>query len=1456
MRMGRLRGRRLAPVSLLAVVLLGSATFASSAHAAVAHEFLPGPSEQISAAIPHGCGTGSSSPPCISGPLDEVTSATVDAGSFWLAERVPGGGSRVDRFSAATGEFSPPQLDEEAEVVKLGGTSPAVHEGIAIGHAGGEEEVYLDAARSGQSGVAVYGPAGTLQPGGFWTGASTPQGVFAEITGVAVSSNVGVTQGDVYVSEGRFVDVFPGEAEGKEPSTLLTQLGAKGATGNGTLENVEEEVEGKKVIVRTVITALSVTNGRFSVGQEVEAPGIPAGTRIEAAECSEPGTCSELRLSRPATATGPVAVTALDEATGVAVSSATGDVIVSHGNEELCVSGGADCAVTVFEPTGLANYEERFTIGGAPGRPFKRIGSIAVDGEGDIYVVEQEENVVDEFSSAGDFLGHITGPPERGFKSLLSIAADQATGDIYVGEVDGEQSRGSVDVFGPGRVVPDVTTTSGEAVVTVTPNGEGVDEAILEGTVDPLGQGDAKCGFVFGVSEAFGRVAPCEPEIVPDGSGAVPVKATVASGLIPDTRYVFRLQASNGNGLNHGESSDDREFVTPGPGIHEQSVVEVSSTAATLGAVVDPHGAPTSYYFEYGKVAGAYEVQAPAAPGVSLGSGEGDVVVPPRHVQGLVPGTLYHYRVVAVSQLQVAGQLRAVVFAGSDQTFSTQGAGEVALADGRAWELVSSPDKHGGALEGNGGPGAVQAAGAGGAVTYLSTGPTDAEVKGNRGQVQVLSDRTSATGWESHDIALPHRGPVSFTKSAEYRLFSRDLSVALIEPVGDDFTSLAPEVFPPDSEIGPYVRHNATCSEKPGTCYQPLLVGCPPSEQACPAAITEYADVPAGTGFGSDPNKTAVDGTPDLANIIVKADVPLTGSLTEEELELYEVKPAGPPAQQVSLVSLVPNETGEEVPAQNPLLGGEGKNLRHAISDDGASVVFTSGSPSGTHLYLRDVTAGKTVQLDISNAECATEGRCGPADVHFQVASADGKRIFFTDGQRLTNDASQISGTSDLYECAVKEVGGAPECDLTDLTPAPGPQKAAAVLGTVIGASEDGSWLYFVANGVLGDAGSHEIGTGDCINGQEVEGQHCNLYVYHDGVIHFIATLDGFDSHSWGGRTGQELNLLTARVSPNGEYLAFMSQLPLTGYDNRDANSGRPDQEVFLYHAESAGTGALICASCNPDGSRPIGTEAGHLSEPAIGTNVWEEARWIAANVPGWTQDVPAESIYQSRYLLNDGRLFFNSDDALVPKDINNNEDVFEYEPVGVGSCAGTSATFDEATDGCLASISAGAGAGESAFLDASESGEDVFFLTGDRLVRRDVDSAVDLYDAHACSAEAPCRGEVEPPANCVTAEACRAAPVPQPGIFGAPSSATFSGAGNITPTVPKVVSKAKARVLTRAQKLAKALTACHAKHDKRRRKSCERQARKRYGPPPPVRARKGSVVAGHGQTTGSRGGR
>ncbi|MCL2770091.1 MAG: hypothetical protein FWD42_08300, partial [Solirubrobacterales bacterium] len=231
------------------------------------------------------------------------------------------------------------------------------------------------------------------------------------------------------------------------------------------------------------------------------------------------------------------------------------------------------------------------------------------------------------------------------------------------------------------------------------------------------------------------------------------------------------------------------------------------------------------------------------------------------------------------------------------------------------------------------------------------------------------------------------------------------------------------------------------------------------------------------------------------------------------------------------------------------------------------------------------------------------------------------------------------------------------------------------------------------------------------------------------------------------------------------------------------------------------------------------------------GDRVWEGKQWLAANIPGWTAYSLGEALYQSRYLSDSGRLFFNSSDALVPQDIDGNEDVYEYEPPGVGSCSETAATFSARTGGCVGLISSGVAQGESGFLDASENGGDVFFLTAERLVPQATESSLAVYDAHECTAAAPClRTPAAAPPPCTTADACRAAPSPQPAIFGAPSSATYAGPGDVVSASSKPTTAA-VTPRTRAQKLALALSACrrHSRVGKRR-ATCERQARRLYG--------------------------
>jgi hypothetical protein len=408
-------------------------------------------------------------------------------------------------------------------------------------------------------------------------------------------------------------------------------------------------------------------------------------------------------------------------------------------------------------------------------------------------------------------------------------------------------------------------------------------------------------------------------------------------------------------------------------------------------------------------------------------------------------------------------------------------------------------------------------------------------------------------------------------------------------------------------------------------------------------------------------------------------------------------------------------------------------------------------------------------------------------------------------------------------------------CRLKDLTPLPS-GGSADVLNTISGISEDGSSVYFVANGVLAPGAVQ----GHCVHqAQEVAvaGAKCNLYLWHDGMITPVAVLSNEDSGDWGSLHGSgrvagitanrpDLADVTSRVSPNGQYLAFMSQMPLVGYETLDAthsNEGIHDEEVYLYNASSQ---LLVCSSCD-SGGPPFGVHDTPISGEGNGLLVDRRGDWLgqylAGSIPGWTPLGVDGAIHQPQYLSDSGRLFFDSPDQLVPQATNGKEDVYEYEPERVGSC--------QQAGGCVSLTSSGTASQESAFLEASEDGEDAFFITAQPLVAADHDTNYDLYDARVCTTSSPCfSSEASSSSTCKGSSSCQPGSFPSP-TPGTPPTATINGAQQqalaFTKTKPQHTSAPKPA--SRAQLLAKALKNCRKERHKDARVNCEKLARKRY---------------------------
>jgi hypothetical protein len=1011
---------------------------------------------------------------------------------------------------------------------------------------------------------------------------------------------------------------------------------------------------------------------------------------------------------------------------------------------------GDENRVQEFSPEGV--YQSQLTLAGAGHTRY-----LAVDSSEDLYVKSDELSGIQEYDSSGALINTLDsegGPQSPAIDSFgdLFIADNGFSNHILKYDSSGNLvasfDSGGRQGMAFGDTAGTLYVVSGDTVRLVTPPPPGPlvepgselatevlrTTAVVNATVNPEGHEassseEMSYRFEYGETESYGASTPLETSI--GGSFEDRPLSVSVEKLQPRTIYHFRVVATNA--AHETTNGPDATYTTLPPTlIDSESARDVASSSVTFGAQINPLGSDTKYHFEYDT--SAYSAGAPhgtsvPVPDGDIGAGTNDVAVRV-HVQGLASGVLYHYRVVASNELGVVE--------GPDHAFTTQPVDESSsvLPDGRRWELVSPPDKHGATIQGFDASGtATQASEDGGAITYAASAPTEVSPPGNVGpeRVQVLSTRTGS-GWESRDIATPHNEPTAENQTgheSEYKLFSGDLSFGIVEPVGE--TPLSPET----SERTPYRRDNAAES------YHPLVT----SVNAPGAKFANRVEL--------------VSAAPDLNHIVVKSEV----SLTTPSLGAGLYEWAG---GQLQLASVLPDDE----PAASPSLGYRGYSkggvVRHAISNDGSRVVWGAEG----HLYMRDMKAEKTVQLD--TVESGARGGAGaPA---FQTASSDGSKVFFTDSKRLTVNSK---GDLDLYEFEITSSGV--DGTLRDLTVDPQAGEHSAVRGVALGDSEDGSYIYLVDSGVLTDVENSE-------KEKAMPGEN-NLYVLHESgaawIATFITRLSGGDRSDWEASVGEAslghneyLDHLTSRVSPDGGWLAFMSDRSLTGYDNHDAVSGELDEEVFLYDASS---GRVMCASCNSSGARPAGVfDTGQVPLRLVDfPEVWK-GRWLAGLVPGWTPLSLDHALYQSRYLSDGGRLFFDSSDGLVSRDTNGSEDVYEYEPGGVGGC--------RRGGGCVALISSGASGEESAFLDASENGDDVFFLTAARLVSQDRDASLDVYDAHVCSAGVPCIAS--PPASppvCTSGDSCRAAPSLQPPIFGPSGSSTFSGAGNIVRRSPEV---------------------------------------------------------------------
>jgi hypothetical protein len=729
------------------------------------------------------------------------------------------------------------------------------------------------------------------------------------------------------------------------------------------------------------------------------------------------------------------------------------------------------------------------------------------------------------------------------------------------------------------------------------------------------------------------------------------------------------------------------------------------------------------------------------------------------------------------------------------------------LPDCRGYELVSPPYTEGFAVTGVAAvsaDGSRMIAGSFGAFAGTESDPVSINVQLTGGGPAYEFTR-EGSGWVASPLD-PSAG--RFTGGQKFAGVSRDLTKTLWAAREPSESIYAQDL---------YVREADGAVVKVGSMV-------PPSVSGLPAGYV-----------GEEPGELSVVGTSsDLSHVLFTIRVPNPGGQSflwpgdttsyRGGYTLYEYTGTG--NSHPDLVGV--NDEGALISGCSTWLGGEGESgdKYNAVSSDGEKVFFTPqasvvvenrrgeqevlcSGPEVNEVYAR-IDGSATVDIsEPSAAQCSACNTSVKSPAEFAGASEDGSKVFFL-GEGLLAGATG----SNLYEYDFENPENAKIVQVS--RGAPGYESPEPGVDGVARVSEDGTHVYFVARGVL--TGANEEGKGK----SPTEGEP-NLYVFERdrayplGRTAFVATLSEGDARDWGS-----FNTGLVQATPDGRFLVFSSGADLTPDDTSTV------PQIFEYDALRE---KLVRVS--------VGQKAPGGYECPI-TKKMEEGYNCDGNAEE-ERDQPEfpETRAGLAAISSDGSyVFFHSADGLTPGALDNQlvneyerqhtyaQNVYEYHSSvaseGGSIVDGNVSLISDGRDRTLHNITASG----VQLYGTDASGQDVFFSSGDPLVAQDTDTQVGVYDARVGGGfPAPVS-----PVSC-EGEACQGTP-PSPLSFGAPASSSAAGGGNLTPpaeSTPATKPKSKSKSLTRAQKLARALQTCRGK-PKRKRATCEAQARKQYG--------------------------
>lgn len=479
------------------------------------------------------------------------------------------------------------------------------------------------------------------------------------------------------------------------------------------------------------------------------------------------------------------------------------------------------------------------------------------------------------------------------------------------------------------------------------------------------------------------------------------------------------------------------------------------------------------------------------------------------------------------------------------------------------------------------------------------------------------------------------------------------------------------------------------------------------------------------------------------------------------------------------LVSRLPNGSGafggrDNIARPNPL------DRTNVISEDGSSATFsTTGQMSDSD--TDSVADVYQVRNDVVTRVSVSEftGVAQTATAHnFEGASADGNRVYFSTTEKMVGNGTTTgdeNAATDLYLFDVRQSGkklsrvSVADDSCTTLTPNPcddnanntGPENTSAA--KFVAVSDDGSHVFFISGNVL--------------TPKDVDGQQ-SLYVRD--VVHETTT---YVSPAGAGAT----------TSSNGTDASTTTLGSLAGA--LAASTKSPSGLARPIRVSEDGSVAAIVLASDVPASVASGLPAGGDNDGTKDLYIWREGRGLAfvrqgesatantttiINQLGCLDITPTATKQQGtcRSLTRDGgKVFFSTSDALVAGASSGSQNVYAVNT----------------SDMSIEPISPIGDGDDAQFVDASASGDDVFFGTSSVLdPSRDQDNGrFDIYDARIGSVFPP----HEVPAPCRVADGECESPTSGPPRLPEATTPIFVGPGNLALPTPPVFKSTKPKV-------------------------------------------------------------